>query len=205
MPELMAGQWRVTWHVVLTRAEGDDWPDRPCRYTSVGKWYRPHSLTLDYDQHGDLPVIVRCEIAGYRLRSDGKPGTLEHAECPFAGEWPEWVNELAERYQPDLVTPRDRSTTAGAHAASGYAALPGIAAAPLQAERLSHQWYLRDLGAIRDALGAIEDHDESLTMADHARKIATAMHNERMASAARAFDDAVRRALSEAHDMGYSS
>ena len=87
------------WVVTVTRAEGDDWPDTPKRYSNLV--FRPQSLTIIFtDRHGGV-AIESAEASGPRIIK-GTPGKERKSERWFdlitgldTGCYPDWVVSIA--------------------------------------------------------------------------------------------------------------
>ena len=78
-----------SWTLIIHRAAGDDWPDRPVEYTSVvGKMYRPEKITAHLARGHRASVTVRGSV----VKRDGTAGQVPQDERFWSHRTPPgWV------------------------------------------------------------------------------------------------------------------
>lgn len=82
---------RETWTLVITRADGDDWPDRPRPYGARGN-YHIEKIRLSLTRGRKRPDV---SLSGYVPKADGTPGARRASESfDFGPPPPAWVTEL---------------------------------------------------------------------------------------------------------------
>lgn len=87
---------------VTVKFEDGDVPDYKGAYAV--KAIRPHSMEMKYFAPNDYqPDGQRFgDVLGWQVKKDGSAGsvTATHHTAIRAGEWPEWMTALFDRYQP---------------------------------------------------------------------------------------------------------